>query len=137
MIPFLIVLLAAAGFLIASYFTAVRYRWVEPEAAWVPQFCRLGEETCASIVFTPRAAVFGLPNSVFGQLYYAALLVGSAAGVLGDEPWKWGYLAAAIVTVGLGTFLTHSLLFVTRVPCKLCFASHAVNLALLVLLLAS
>jgi hypothetical protein len=37
-------------------------------------------------------------------------------------------------TVALGVFLTTSLLFITRVPCVLCFTSHALNLMLAVLL---
>ena len=41
------------------------------------------------------------------------------------EPWRWAYLAGAGLTVLVGAYLTYSLLFVTRVPCKLCFTSHA------------
>ena len=129
MTPVLVALvaLAAAGLLISSYFTAVAYRWMRPDARWIPAFCRLGEATCASIVFTPDARVFGVPNSLLGQIYYAALLAGAPAGAL-DAPWpRAAWLAASLVTVGLGAYLTWSLVFVTRVACVLCFASHAIN----------
>lgn len=132
-----IILLSTTGLVISSYFTAVAYRWVRPDAAWVPRFCRLGEASCASIVFTPRARLLGPPNSVLGQLYYLALLAAAASDVLVVGPWRYGLLAAAGVTVALGAFLTYSLLFVTRVRCVLCFASHAINLLLLLLLLAA
>jgi tRNA(Arg) A34 adenosine deaminase TadA len=35
--------------------------------------------------------------------------------------------------VALGAYLSFSLLFVTRVPCVLCFAAHAINLAIALL----
>ena len=127
--------LAAVGFAIATYFTAVAYRWVRPDAAWIPAFCRLGERTCASIVFTPRARVFGLPNSVLGQVFYAALLAGAALGLL-DQPLLLGlYRAGSVVTVALAVYLSYALLFVMRVPCPLCFVSHGINTVIFVLLL--
>lgn len=132
-----IAVLAVVGLSISTYFTAVAYRWVQPDAAWIPSLCRLGERTCASIIHTPRARVFGVPNSVLGQLWYLTLLGSVAAGQLAEPIWWWGLLvAAAAATVALGAFLTWSLLFVTRVPCRLCFTSHALNLVIFVLLLA-
>ena len=119
--------LAAAGMLIASYFTAVAYRWMRPDARWIPSFCRLGEATCASIVFTPAARAFGVPNSLLGQVYYASLLAGAPAGALDEPRLRLAWLAASLVTVGLGMYLAWSLLFVTRVACVLCFTSHAIN----------
>lgn len=95
----------------------------------------MGEETCASIVFTPRARVFGLPNSLLGQVFYLALLVGVAGDFLFNQPLVYFYLLASLITVLLGIYLTYSLLFLTRVPCKLCFTSHAINLVIFILLL--
>ncbi len=125
---------AVLGFLISSYFTAVAYRWVNPNASWIPSFCRMGEQTCASIVFTPRARVFGLPNSLLGQVFYVALFAAVVGGFLFDEPLVYFYLLASLVTVLLGMYLSYSLLFLTRVPCKLCFTSHAINLLIFILL---
>lgn len=134
MVPAAIVGLAIVGLAISSYFTAVAYRWVRPDAAWVPPVCRLDEGTCAAVVHTPRARVFGLPNSVLGQLYYLALVAGTASGLLGTSPWRQLALAVAVVTVLLGTYLTYSLLYVTRVHCRLCYTSHVLNAALALLL---
>ena len=83
----LISILAALSFLISSYFTAVAYRWIKPDANWIPSFCRMGEQTCASIVFTPRARVFGLPNSLLGQVFYVALIVAVVEDFLFAEPF--------------------------------------------------
>ena len=128
-------LLAALGLTIASYFTAVAYRWTTPDARWIPAFCRLEERTCASVVFTPSARVFGPPNSLLGQMFYAALLAGAASGRLDDPQLWWLYLGASLVTVGLGAYLSYALLFVLRVPCPLCFASHGINTVICGLLL--
>ena len=119
--------LAAVGLLIASYFTAVAYRWMRPDARWIPPVCRLGEATAAR--------VFGVPNSLLGQIYYASLLAGAPAGALDEPRLRIAWLAASLVTVGLGAYLTWSLLFVTRVACVLCFTSHAINAVIFGLLL--
>ncbi len=130
----LIVILAALSFLISSYFTAVAYRWIKPDANWIPSFCRMGEQTCASIVFTPRARILGLPNSLLGQVFYVALIAAIVGEFLFTKPLVYCYLLASLVTVLLGMYLSYSLLFLTRVPCKLCFTSHGINLVIFILL---
>ncbi len=130
-----LVLFSGMGFLISSYFTAVSYRWVRPDLHWIPSFCRMGERTCASIIFTPRARLFRIPNSLLGQIFYIALLAGSWSGSLFAQPLYYFYLSVSLFTVLLGLFLTYSLLFWTRVRCVLCLTSHAINLLLFLLLL--
>jgi uncharacterized membrane protein len=121
--------LAVAGLAIACYFTALSYRLIAPDAAFIPRFCRLGETTCARVIDSPRARVFGLPNSLLGVFYYLAVIGivvwGQAPAVveIGLKTVAWG-------TVGLGLFLAYSLLFMTRIPCALCFTAHAINLGL-------
>ena len=128
-------LLAAVGLAIASYFTAVALHWIKPDARWIPAFCRLEDRTCASVVFTPSARVFGPPNSLLGQLFYLALLAGTVADWLAD-PRLWTlYLGVSLLTVGLGVYLSYALLFVLRVPCPLCFTSHGINAIICGLLL--
>ena len=129
-----LIALSALGFLISCYFTAVAYRWIPPNAPWIPAFCRMGERTCASIVDTPRARLFGVPNSALGQLFYLALALGVVSGVLFANPFFIVYLAFSGLTVMVGLFLTYSLLFLTRVPCPLCFTSHGINFVIFILL---
>ena len=127
--------LSVIGMTISTYFTAVAYHWIRADERWIPGFCRMGEQTCASIVFTPQARVFGLPNSLLGQIFYVAIIIGVPLGLV-DQPLLWRlYLSASLVTVGLGVYLSYSLLFVTRVPCKLCFTSHGLNTIIFVVLL--
>lgn len=128
--------LSLVGFGISSYFTGVAYHWVRPDTRWIPAMCRMGTETCSTIVFTPRARVFGVPNSVLGQLFYALLAVVGVAGGLGEPLIRLLVLTASGLTVMLGVYLTYSLLFVTRVNCVLCFTSHALNFVVFVILLS-
>ncbi len=127
--------LCLLGFVIASFFTGVAYHWVKPNTRWIPAVCRMGEKTCATIVFTPRARVFGLPNSVLGQVFYATLATVVVSDGLDEPLVRLVSLGFSGVTVLLGLYLTYSLLFVTRVNCVLCFTSHAINLTLFVILL--
>jgi len=97
--------------------------------------CRMGQDTCSVVVFTRQARIFGPPNAVLGLLYYLLLAAAAIGGGL-DEPFvRLTLLGVSATTVGLGLFLTYSLLFVLRVRCVLCFTSHMVNLALFVVLL--
>ena len=131
----LLVTLCTGGFLISGYFVGVTFQWVKPDTHWLPPVCRMGQDTCSVVVFTRQARIFGPPNAVLGLLYYLLLAAAAIGGGL-DEPFvRLTLLGVSATTVGLGLFLTYSLLFVLRVRCVLCFTSHMVNLALFVVLL--
>jgi uncharacterized membrane protein len=128
--------LSIIGLVISSYFTAVAYRWVQADIRWIPSFCRMDERTCASIVFTPQARVFALPNSVLGQLFYVALIAGTFFNwITAPELIATIYVAASTVTVILGIYLSYALLFINRVACPLCFTSHGINLVIFLVLM--
>ena len=128
--------LAIGGMLISSYFTAVAYGWIRSDIRWIPAFCRMDEQTCATIVFTPQARVFGLPNSVLGQAFYLTILLGAGLGWIdGPDPLPVVFVVASGLTVAVGVYLSYSLLFVLRVACPLCFTSHGINLVIFGLLL--
>ncbi len=131
----LLLVLALAGLAIAAYFTGVSYRLIAPDAFFIPRRCRLGEATCARVLDTPRARVFGVPNSLLGTAYYLAVIGLAIAGGAGAAPgWVLvAYRLTALGTVALGAYLSWSLLFLTRVPCVLCFTAHAINLAIALL----
>ena len=121
--------LASLGLLISIYFTGVYFKWFSADARWIPTFCRLGEKTCASVLDTPRAKLFGLPNSLFGIGVYSYLIV----DVFWFSPRLGFFLTAASLLRSV--YLAYSLLFITRIPCVLCFTSHGVNLLLFFLYL--
>ena len=72
---FLIFVLSLIGLWISVYFTGVYYKWFHPNVFWIPQVCQLKESTCMMIIDTPRAKLFGIPNSVFGIGLYAYLIL--------------------------------------------------------------
>jgi len=127
-------ILAIIGFLISSYFTALSLNWLDPADSRIPSLCRLGQQTCNRVIFSPRARVFGVPNSLLGQLFYVAILIGTISRLLFVEPFYLLFLSASFLTVLLAIYLSYSLLFLTRIRCFLCFTSHLINLIIFILL---
>lgn len=127
---FLALLLCGFGLWISVYFTGVSYRWFPADVKWVPQFCQLKEASCQLVIETPRAKLFGIPNSVYGILLYAYLIFFFLGFPL---PWFLGFVGAGLATLR-SIYLAYSLLFVTKVPCPLCFTSHGINLILFIYL---
>jgi uncharacterized membrane protein len=140
----LILILSLAGLLDALYFTLAYYGHVK-KARWVPQaLCASEGSNCVAVVRTIYARVFGMPNSLLGIAYYLALIGwilvgGGQASAAGTAVWlhgaRWLLVAASGVAVVLGFYLTHALWRVLRVHCPLCYAAHAINLALMALLI--
>ena len=118
---FVILVLSAAGLWISIYFTGVYYRWFKPDVFWIPQLCQLKEESCMTVLGTPRAKLFGIPNSAFGIGLYLYLILG-----LFSFPPK---VAFVLITLAFlrSIYLAYSLLFITRIPCPLCFTTHVIN----------
>ncbi len=142
----LIVILSLAGLADALYFTFAYYGRVK-NARWVPEvLCAREGSSCLAVVRTAYGSVFGAPNSLVGILYYV-LLIGWAAGGQGmglEFPlgmhsflitFKDLLLAASAVTVALGFYLVFALRRILHADCPLCYAAHAINFALLALLI--
>ncbi len=141
----IIALLSLAGLADSLYFTFA-YSGRIRKARWVPQvFCAREGSSCVTVVRTPYARVFGIPNSVLGILYYLCLLVWigfvprhlSISGQI-FRPFEtvglW-LLGASLLTVMLSFYLVYALRRALGVDCPLCYAAHAVNVALFVLLI--
>jgi uncharacterized membrane protein len=124
MLSFLIFVLALIGLWISAYFTGIYYKWFKPDVFWIPQVCRLKEADCMTVLGTPRAKMFGIPNSAFGIALYLYLIL----DLFFFPP------AIALAALGLAlarsVYLAYSLLFITKIPCPLCFTTHAINLIL-------
>ena len=141
----LIVLLSLTGLADSLYFTFAYYGRIR-KARWVPAiFCAQEGSSCVTVVRTPYARVLGIPNSLLGILYYTTLLVWIGfvprhTNILGQvfRPFEtvglW-LLGASLLTVLLGFYLVYALRRILGVHCPLCYAAHAINVALFVLLL--
>jgi uncharacterized membrane protein len=88
-----------------------------------------GELEGPSVVKTPRAHLFGVPNSLLGAIYYPvlAVVVWFAHGL----PAEVVLLLTALGAAGTSAALAYSLLFITRRECPYCWTSHVMNWALL------
>ncbi len=129
---FLIVVVAVAGLFISLYFTFVSYGVMRQEAGWIPRACRMGEDTCRRVLGHRDAKVIGIPNSLVGVLYYSVVCVAAVAGF--PPPLHVPLQLASWAAVGLGLYLTYSLAYRVRALCLLCMVSHALNIALALLL---
>jgi uncharacterized membrane protein len=90
-----------------------------------------GEIEGPSVVKTPRAALFGVPNSLIGMIYYPALAV--AVWTLHGPIAELGVLIVALAAAVTSAYLAYSLIFVTRRACPYCWTGHIVNWSLLTL----
>jgi uncharacterized membrane protein len=142
----LICILSLAGLANVLYFTFAYYGRIK-KARWVPEIlCAREGSSCVTVVQTPYARVFGVPNSLLGIGYYLLLMAG-----VGDN-WHFGinfyiHFASVVYPLGLvllilisagtvvfGAYLIYALRRKLHVDCPLCYTAHAINAALLVLL---
>lgn len=82
-----------------------------------------------TILDTPRAKLFGYPNSLFGIFLYAYLILDL---IFFPPEIALVLLALAVLR---SVYLAYSLIYVTKIPCPLCFTSHAINLILFLMVL--
>lgn len=142
MIEWLIIVLALSGFIISCYFTFAYYGWVK-NARWVPAvLCAREGSSCVTVLQAPYARLFGVPNSLVGMFYYLVILsLFAAAFILRDYVHHpvtsllagTAYLGS-IFAVLTGAHLIYALRWKLRINCPLCYAAHAINLAIFVLL---
>jgi uncharacterized membrane protein len=84
-----------------------------------------GEIEGPSVVKTPRAHLFGVPNSLIGTLFYPSVAV--AVWVLHARLAAAILLLAVVGAAATSLYLAYSLIYVTRRECPYCWTSHAVN----------
>jgi len=142
----LIFLLSIAGLADSFYFTLAYYGRVR-KLKWIPEIlCAREGSSCVTVVQTPYARVFGVPNSLLGVFYYLSLIYWTGMGTpvgfefeIGDRyrvlRMEWLLIPASAVTVLLGFYLVYALRRKLHVDCPLCYAAHAINVVLFVLLI--
>ncbi|HUI41340.1 MAG TPA: vitamin K epoxide reductase family protein [Terriglobia bacterium] len=138
-----VIVLAVGGLTDALYFTFAYYGRIR-KARWVPEvLCAREGSSCVTVVQTPYARVFGVPNSVLGILYYVAVIVwaaeypGSALGQAFFAIFTDTLIAMAADSVMLAGYLIYALRRKLGVDCPFCYTAHAINAALLVLLIVA
>jgi len=143
----LVFILSLGGLADALYFTFAYYGRIK-KARWVPEIlCAREGSSCVTVVQTPYARVFGVPNSLLGIVYYLLVIVVDLRGV--GKPIDLAFaethvftaslrgliLTASAITVALGFYLVYALRRKLHTDCPLCYTAHAINLALFILLI--
>jgi uncharacterized membrane protein len=129
-----VAVLALTGLVDSFYFTFAYYGRMK-KARWVPEIlCAREGSNCVTVVQTPYARVFGVPNSLLGVLYYLFLILWATAAPRVPAV-GWVLIAASAAAVMLGSYLIYSLRRKLYIDCPLCYAAHAINAVLLVLLI--
>jgi len=123
-----VLLLCLAGLYIALYFTLLAYGRIWSGTRMVPAFFRMGGGACSTVLKHPDARLFGLPNSLVGIVYYAG--IATATVIFGVTRMPALIVGASWAVVGAGVFLVYSLIARVRTSCRLCLASHLINLLL-------
>ncbi len=144
----LIIFLSLAGLADAFYFTFAYYGRIK-KARWIPEIlCAREGSSCVTVVQTPYARVFGVPNSLLGIIYYLVLMAWATTGPSITANWyiHFTYIVfsgpnfllvlASAATVALGFYLVYALRRKLHINCPLCYTAHAINTALFVLLIA-
>ena len=104
-----------------------------------------GEIDGPSVVNEPHARLFfGVPNALVGSFYYPLLALAvwiypsvGAARFGPGQVLEWFVLLAVAAAAATSCFLAFNLLFLTKRECAYCWASHALNGVLLVIVTAS
>jgi protein-disulfide isomerase len=95
-------------------------------------FCNFGTSyNCEAVAMSKYAAHFGIPNFVFGILYYAALLL-FGLYILMDKinrvPHFFPYLFwLSVVSVGVSVYLFAASVFIIKSTCVLCMLIYVTN----------
>lgn len=133
-----VLLLAAslAGLANAVVFTAMAWGRLDSGASLVRSVCRLDRDDCQKVLNSPRARVFGVPNSLLGAVWYAVTAACAALHIrTGRLPLPDVLIGVSAVTVALSAYLAWSLIARLRVRCGFCFAGHVANCIILAALL--
>ena len=111
-----------AGLLSSAAALSGRYRELPPFLTG-PRVCKLEAGGCQILFRTKTAALLGVPNSLLGLIYYAALpaalALGAPAALLAAVS-----LAPVAMTVYLAWYLIRE-----KLECRICWVGHAANVA--------
>ena len=120
----LLLALVVPAMLINVYFTSlILERWarLRGRLSWLFHACGAETGTCAAVVKTPYARIFGgVPNVALGILWCIALVVLAAMWLSTGRifvPWPFLFVAAGTLVVA--AYLVYALIAVLKQPCPL------------------
>ena len=137
-IPFLILALAAIGLADSVYLTLVHFGLGNLEPQVVAGACQFKMGSCSSVAQSSSATTIGIPNAIFGALYFA-FLAGVALVKVVTGRWLFPHLLLGVMLTALAFsgYMVYTLLFELGVPCGFCLTAHAVNFLTFLMFLIS
>ncbi|MBI3018905.1 MAG: vitamin K epoxide reductase family protein [Deltaproteobacteria bacterium] len=135
MLTFVLIGLVLIGFLISLYFTLVYLDISIPALDSVANFCRLDTRQCQKVIETESSHLFGVANFVLGLFYYTVLFL----YLILPSSIAWIFFILVVMAcwavVILSLYLAFELRYVLKIPCRLCFMIHGINVVIAVLIL--
>lgn len=128
-----ITVLSGMGIVLSLFFALIHYNVMPADSRYLPSVCRMESGSCAALLSTRDARLFGIPNFFPGLVYYAAVFLFSLNTTL-QSHFSEIIIGLSGITVLVSLYLSSSLLFKLRVVCVPCFAGHAINLLIFLLL---
>jgi len=121
--------IAVALGLVAACLAFYGRYYILPALFTGPTICRLEAGGCQILFRTKEAALLGVPNSLLGILFYPSLAVASALHLP-----DWLLFLASSASFLMTLYLAR-LLISRRLECRICWAGHAANALIWVVLL--
>lgn len=109
--------LAVVGLALSLYFTLAYYGWIQARSL-PAAFCRREERTCLTILQTPYARVFGVPNSLLGLAFYPLVAAVAVQAPVGAWLWPVSFAGAALAVL-LAPYLIWALVAQLKTWCRL------------------
>ena len=135
MLTLVLIGLVLIGFLISLYFTLVYLDISIPGVDSVANFCRLDTRQCQKVIEAESSHLFGVANFVLGLFYYTILFI----YLILPASISWIFFILVVMAcwtvVILSLYLAFELRYVLKIPCRLCFTIHGINVIIAVLIL--
>lgn len=137
-VAFLILALAVIGLADSVYLTLVHFGVANIEPRMAASACQFKAGSCETVAQSNSATTIGIPNAIFGALYFA-FLAGAALVRVVTAKWLFPHLMLSIMVLALAFsgYMVYYLLYVQGVPCGFCLTAHAINLATFFMFAAS
>ncbi len=123
---YLLFALSLAGFFLSLYIYCKRRQKEK-------LVCVIGDD-CNKVVYSKYSSQFGIPNELFGMIYYVIIFVSSVVfwvnPVLLTIPILWARTILVIGAAAFSVYLTGIQIFVLKELCEYCLIVNLINLIL-------
>ncbi|MCX7953000.1 MAG: hypothetical protein N2654_05165 [Deltaproteobacteria bacterium] len=125
--PYLILVLNFIGLVLSIFLYA------QESGANLP-FCELGQKfSCAAVLSSPYAKLFGIPNSLVGIWFYAFVMLLFVGLSKNNSFCLYAYVLMSLISVLFSLYLAYASIFEIGYLCPYCVGTYIINVANLIL----